>query len=467
MEKKASRIVIVLFSILLFAAISLYCSVAYYYKDGFSYGTYINGISATGKTIDQLNSELLSGVGDYEGLTVTVGNGKSYNIAASDVDLKYNYRENLKEALNSQHAMLWGLNFLGHRNISVTPVISYSNTMFAENVDNLPFFTHYPEERRTVEIVKTLNHGYELINMRRNVLNEDYAKSLIAESFNNFDTSLDLVDSECYRDLPLSEQNVKDIELFDKIDAFQNRNITFLFGDDKETIDRSVAYKFIKVDNAGNFKLDLSGNPILDKDALNEYVDSLAEKYDTFETPRKFKTTDGRIVSVEGGNYGNKLDTDAEKEYLYNAFVNNINEEHNPAYLHEAPIKGSNDLGDTYIEIDLTKQRMYYYEKGIQKVATDIVSGCLSNGHSTIRGTYFIYNHRRNTTLIGPNYASFVRYWLGIYKGYGIHDASWRNKFGGEIYKTSGSHGCVNTPYENIKTMWESVEDGTPCVVFY
>lgn len=465
--KVLKRVLITVITTTFLLAIALYCYVAYYHKDGFSYGTYINGISACDKTIEQINNELLSNVGDYEGLTIYTSDGESYKISASSVELKYDYADKLLELYYGQPAILWGLNFVGKSgNIQLDPVLSYNRELFEDIIDEFPFITHMPDKNRLVKIKLTLSNGYELVNKRQHVLNEELAKSLIIESFDKFEPSLNLEEAGCYGDLELTTQNVKDIELFKKIDAFQNRNIVYKFGDDEEVIDKTVAYSFIKHNALGEFSVDINGDLVIDEDAVYSYVDSLCEKYDTFEN-RTFKTTEGRTVTVSGGNYGNKLDSQAEKDYLLEALKNNINEVHEPLYEHEAPIKGHNDLGDTYIEIDLTNQRMYYYQNGEQKVATDIVSGCTRTRHSTIQGTYYIYNHRRNTTLIGPDYQSFVRYWLGIYKGYGIHDASWRSKYGGEIYKTSGSHGCVNTPYENIKTMWELVEDGTPCVVFY
>ncbi|MCR4787864.1 MAG: L,D-transpeptidase/peptidoglycan binding protein [Lachnospiraceae bacterium] len=446
----------------------LYCLMAYYYKDGFSYGTFINGIYCTGKTIDQVNTELLRNIGDYKGLTVVDIDGKSYTVSAEEVGLKYDFTDRLKELYYSQMPILWGENLIySNRYNNFSPTITYNTALFEETVDHLPFFTHIPEDSRIVRINRTTNNGYELINMRLNVLNEEYAKTLITDSFNTFKDEVDLYKEGCYRNLSMTSEMEECIDLYNKIDEFQDRNIVYRFGEDTEIIDRSVASSFITTDGFGKFVLDENNDLIPDRSKMDEYVDSLAAKYDTYGTEREFRSTDSRIVKVSGGNYGNKIDTEAEKEYLYNAFINGINEEHEPVYEHEAPIKGRNDLGNTYIEIDLTKQRMYYYRNGIQEVATDIVTGCTANGHSTIRGTYYIYNHRQNTYLIGPDYRSYVRYWLGIFKGYGIHDASWRNKFGGEIYKTAGSHGCVNTPYENIKKMWEMVEDGTPVILFY
>ena len=51
--------------------------------------------------------------------------------------------------------------------------------------------------------------------------------------------------------------------------------------------------------------------------------------------------------------------------------------------------------------------------------------------------------------------------------GVGMHDATWRNKFGGEIYKTSGSHGCINLPLSIAKELYEEVETGFPVVSYW
>ena len=84
-----------------------------------------------------------------------------------------------------------------------------------------------------------------------------------------------------------------------------------------------------------------------------------------------------------------------------------------------------------------------------------------------------IYNKERNRVLRGtkqPNgkyeYESPVSYWMPFNKGIGLHDASWRSEFGGSIYKTRGSHGCVNTPYSAMKTIYENVKIGYPVVVY-
>lgn len=127
--------------------------------------------------------------------------------------------------------------------------------------------------------------------------------------------------------------------------------------------------------------------------------------------------------------------------------------------------KSSIQGSGTYIEVSLTQQHMWFYENGKLVLHTDIVTG--NNGsHDTPTGNYVIESRARDTTLTGPGYSSFVSYWMGFCGGYGIHDASWRSSFGGDIYKGDGSHGCVNTPYDKVKTIYEHTEYGTPVYVY-
>ena len=97
---------------------------------------------------------------------------------------------------------------------------------------------------------------------------------------------------------------------------------------------------------------------------------------------------------------------------------------------------------------------------------SDFVSGNLSKGYGTPTGTYPIKHKGRNATLNGEDYSTPVDYWLPFNLGIGFHDAPWRKEFGGEIYKTSGSHGCINMPPEQAKTMFENIQWGVAVVVY-
>lgn len=76
----------------------------------------------------------------------------------------------------------------------------------------------------------------------------------------------------------------------------------------------------------------------------------------------------------------------------------------------------------------------------------------------------------RNKLLRSPfkdeHYSLHVDYWIQFYPKYGIHDACntrncWRKEFGGQDYKTRGSHGCVNSPYDTVKWLYDWALEGT------
>ena len=90
-------------------------------------------------------------------------------------------------------------------------------------------------------------------------------------------------------------------------------------------------------------------------------------------------------------------------------------------------------------------------EKGKLVLESDFVSGNLNRNNGSPDGVFKIVYRQKDATLVGENYASNVNYFMPFAYNVGLHDASWRSTFGGEIYKTSGSHGCINLPEKIAK----------------
>ena len=109
---------------------------------------------------------------------------------------------------------------------------------------------------------------------------------------------------------------------------------------------------------------------------------------------------------------------------------------------------------------------MYFYKDGKKILESDFVSGNVSKGYTTPPGLFSLTYKQRDATLKGQGYASPVKFWMPFNGGIGFHDASWRNTFGGTIYKKNGSHGCVNMPYAAAKTLFENVYAGMPVICY-
>lgn len=128
---------------------------------------------------------------------------------------------------------------------------------------------------------------------------------------------------------------------------------------------------------------------------------------------------------------------------------------------------GAINSDGTYIEISIDKQHLWFYLDGKLYLETDVVTGNDVDGYRTPTGNFSILEHDQGANLVGDDYSTYVNYWMCFLGGgFGIHDADWRSSFGGDIYKGNGSHGCVNTPYDKVKEIFEHTEIGTPVYIY-
>ena len=238
--------------------------------------------------------------------------------------------------------------------------------------------------------------------------------------------------------------------------------------------------KYLYIDYTNDCYYDENGNYLENSGVLQEhireYVNMLGEKYNTVGKPRTITSTStGQPVSVEGGTYGFRIDAQAERQQLLADIQAHAKVEREPVYARRGAVYGANDLGGTYVEIDLTAQHLWYYKDGMLLMDSDFVSGTYYDySRQTPGGTYTLKAKQRNQVLRpAPNedgsydYESPVSYWLPFNGGIGLHDANWRWNFGGNIYLYGGSHGCINLPVSFAGNFYENIEVGCPIVCFY
>ena len=118
--------------------------------------------------------------------------------------------------------------------------------------------------------------------------------------------------------------------------------------------------------------------------------------------------------------------------------------------------------GLDYIDVNIENQHVILFENARKVMESDCVSGLPTAERRTHKGVFKIDYKQRNRILRGSQrlYASFVNYWMPFDGGIGLHDATWRGSFGGNIYKYSGSHGCVNLPLSFAKKLYARVYAG-------
>ncbi len=456
--------------LLLIPVFAVYFLLAYYYKDGFCLNTWINGVYCTGKTVEEVNAELLSEM-EAPILIITDKNGGRYAIDMAELGFEGDYIASLNRYQEEQNALLWIDNLTFHQKHEIAPVVTYDEQLLQAAFEELDIVRNEKQRLTDYFLVRNWKDGYFLYDGLKDRLDVEKAFAALKQAIAAGEYELDLMQAGCYYDIPLTEEQAATEQLWEKVDAFQQCNLVYDMGDAQIPLDEVVMSDFIRIAR-GEVLLDENGSLMLDEEGIRNFVSSLAQAYDTYGKERKFQSTRGDVVTVKGGTYGTEINQEEEVAYLMEnllsaEFHTDTAQIHIPSYKREGVVHGKDDIGSTYIEIDMTEQKMYYYEDGELQLETEVVTGNTGRKMGTPEGVNYVYNKQKNRVLRGPGYASPVKFWMPVKGNIGIHDASWRSKFGGTIYQTNGSHGCINTPTEKMEELYDMVEIGTPVVMFY
>ena len=257
----------------------------------------------------------------------------------------------------------------------------------------------------------------------------------------------------------------------DVYNQYCHDEIIYQFGSQTETLDWTTLIDWVIFEN---------GTGRLDTGQAQAFVENLAAKYNTRYHERTFQTTYGNTVTFSAGlnEYGYTVNQDAEYAQLMADLETNTTVTREPVYIktnsYDNPLyyhrEGTDDLAGNYVEVNLSAQHLWFYKNGTLIVESDLVSGCVAKKHETQTGVFPLAYKKSPDVLVGSNandgYRTEVQYWMPFYEGQGLHDATWRSAFGGNIYVNSGSHGCVNLPLSTAKTIYENIDAGTAIIIY-
>lgn len=437
----------------------IYIGISLRFLNSYCYGTIINGVDCTGKKESEVENELISGLGKYQ-LVIKDRQGNKFTVTSHDIQLNWDVADQLKKIKNGQNCFFWILNASSNKiRYQVKINVTYNELLLHEKIKEFGLLNQTETVEPVNAYISLEDNGYVIIpEVPGSSIDENKLEEGLIHTLKLRQRNLDLVKYGCY-DMPeiTSDSDVLS-NTMQAIRFFETANITYDFDIEKVELTKRQIDSFIEIeDNIAN----------VSENRVRNYIVELKDKYDTVGIPRDFVTSDGRKIEVSKGNYGFDIAKEVETKWLTQAISSGLWAVREPEYITKAFQRGISDIGNTYIEIDLSRQHMWYYEKGSLIVDTDVVTGNISKGYGTPAMVACIQYKQRDATLNGENYSTPVDYWMPIYKNIGIHDASWRSSFGGQIYKRNGSHGCINTPYKKVKVIYEKVEVGTPVILYY
>lgn len=463
-SKKRKKIAKIFLVILLVLA-AIYCGVALFFSSHFLPFTKINGNDFSVQTVEQVEAYLKQQVDDYS-LTLLESDGDQEVIEGSEIDLEYAPSDDVKKVMDSQNEWLWITSLWNHTDIEAPVGVEFDEQKLSKKMETLkcvtdeqiPSISAHPEFKDTKFEIVEEQIGTEL--------DQEVFEDAVALAIGEFKPELDMMEEGCYI-LPKFLKDSPEVkEAAEKMNSYLGANVTLDFNPYTEVVDAAQISEWVVVDD--NMQV------TFDQELVRAYVASLAEKYDTYGKTRSFVTGFGNTVEVQGGSYGWLLDQEAEYAALTANIQNAETVTREPNYIRRGASHEGNDFGNTYVEVDLTNQHIFFFQNGQCTMQSDIVTGNPNLGNGTPQGVYTIAYKQMNTVLRGPKkedgtyeWESPVTYWMPFNGGIGLHDAPWRSSFGGTIYNGGGSHGCVNLPPAFAAQLYPVVDAGTPVVCHY
>lgn len=437
---------------------SVYLFFCFYFHSHFFYQTKMEDIDVSGMTPKEAAEALKSEVRDYL-LTIYDRDGNRYQILGMDFEYEYQPSGEEEKLVEAQNYLLWPGKIAKQKILDIDTSITYNSDLLKKAVNELECFDSAHMTEPVNAYIDQTENGYELVP-------EQYGSYLLADKVYTYvkasveagESELTLAD-EVYKQPEVTAEDEVLSRCMSEIQSYFGAEITYKMGDSTEIVDKSVISRWITVSEDYQVTFDES--------RVTDYVQSLASKYNTYGDVREFKTSKGDTISIGGGDYGWVIDKEEEAAQLLSEIKNGTVVTREPVYQQTAAKPGLDDIGDTYLEIDYTNQHLWYYEEGSLKLDTDIVSGNISRGNGSPDGVFKIVYKKSPAVLRGEDYESDVDYFMPFAYNVGVHDASWRGQFGGQIYKSSGSHGCINVSEEAATKLYGMIEVNTPVVAYY
>ncbi len=417
--------------------------------------TTINGASVGNQTTEQIrkHGDLLAETGVFK----VWNNSEEEDINLSDMGYTLTYDDSLEDLLESQDPWMWPYGLFEEQRLTCDTTIDVDDAALLNAVKNLSFV----KEGNPAVDAKLEKQGNDIVIVPSEMgtkldpsrLEAAIKKALFAGEFS--------VDGSQYVERPkLTEDNEGLLFQRDRFNEYKNASLR---------VDMTGAEEVITGDMFADWLMTDGTSIGWDREKVGAYVQQCAEKYNTYGSVRNFNATGIGVIQVggsRGDSFGFKMSQDATADRIL-AAAENKEETVQAAWKIPGRWRGDNDFGNTYIEADISRQHVWYYQNGACVWESDCVSGLEGTGRQTPSGAFRVWSKQRNRVLRGPDYESPVSYWMPFdWTGCGLHDAPWRGAFGGKIYRSNGSHGCLNLPTSKAASLYNMVSIDTPVIVY-
>ncbi len=430
-------------------------------------GTKVNGVLVGGMTVDEAKVQIEGFYGREYKLSVRERNDVTEVIKGSDIGYRVLITDGLQSVLAEQNASGRVTGPAASHTYTVKGTAGFDTKKLDANLKSLTCISGKSVILTADAHISEWQQGvpFTIIpEVQGNSVNAVKMADAVNAALNAGLSELNLEEAGCYDTVTVTTEDAGLKARCDALNQVREMTVTYPFGNQAEVLWGDEICSWITGMTDGRVDVD--------EEKAAAYIKTLADKYDTAGKERIFHTAGGRDIPLTGA-YGWQLDQAGETAALITLIQAGQTQSKEPQYIQTAADR-NNDWGGSYVEADMAAQHVYMYQNGTSVWDSPCVTGNVSRNNTTPEGIYSLAYKQTDRILRGDKkadgtyeYESHVDYWMPFNGGIGFHDASWRSKFGGTIYQTGGSHGCVNLPPDKAKLLYNLVYQGIPIICHY
>ncbi len=428
------------------------------YRKKFFPNTRVNGINVSGKTVSGAEEALIAALRSYS-MTLHSRECPDEEISGSAVGLSCRGEEALAALISEQNPLAWGLHLwkkVDHDPIAIAePETDRLHALTESLLCMREADFRRPENAHLSEYVS--GKGYTVIGaLQGTALDRIGAEEAIRSALCTLRPELDLEGADVY----LSPRILSDDPALKSTLISANRCVSSQISYGGQEQDILLAGERI----SEWIGVGENGELVLDDEGISGFVSELAERYDSRGKPRVFRSAWGQEVTVEGGDYGWKVDEKAEADWLRENIPKGIVTSRMPVFSKQAAAHGAADYGTTYLEINLTAQRLCYYEGGREIISSELGTRDAAAGGDTPTGVYELRDSPWETSPETALSEPVRRLFFG--EGQALYSVVGRSAPEGDSHRTDTGGGGIALPQDTAEELFEHVKKGTPLIIY-
>lgn len=449
--------------------IVVYLFGCFYYHDKFMSRTAINDIDVSGMTYKQA-SDTLENALTNQTLSLTFVDNQKETLKQDQSGITFNPNNSIQKEMDKQNPFLWFTHFFQSTDINLNDLLITDQKQLEKAVTSLK---HVQDEQIAPVDAKVEYKDEQFVitpEVFGTTIQNEQLIDAVEKAFQTRQDTIHLKEQHIYKEPKLTSQDKIITNLEKLAKEYCDAKITYKTVSGNVVLDGNDLIQWLSIDEKGNYYYD---EDEFKKQATAFVKDTLAPKINIIGKSKTFKGANG-TRTVSGGNYGYKLNQSKEVTGLLSDIKAHKKETRSPSVTGVQASYSNGGLGNTFVEIDMTKQHMWFIKNGNVVLESDCVTGLPIPDRITPGGTYYVYFMQRNRVLRGqiqadgkPEYETPVAYWMAFNGGIGLHDATWQSSFGGDRYKTHGSHGCINLPLNVAASLYSQLKVNIPVVCYY